>query len=61
MLKGSRAGPFVKALTDAQSRAQLQWVMGPNAQVKNAAGALPCSGGGCSDAFGAALLGVEEY
>ena len=58
-LGGSAAGPFVKALTDAQGRAQLQWLMGTNAQAKNVA--APCAGSACSDAFGAALKSVEEY
>ena len=58
-LKGSAAGPFVKALTDAQGRAQLQWLMGTSSQPKNTAG--PGCGSACSDAFGAALLSVEEY
>ncbi len=58
-LGGSAAGPFVKALTDAQGRAQLQWLMGTSAQAKNAA--APCAGGACSDAFGSALISVEEY
>ncbi len=55
-LAGARAGPFVQPLTDAQGRAQLQWLMGTNARSGSA-----CSGGACSDAFGAALLDIEEY
>ena len=48
-LQGSKAGPFVKPLTDAMGRAQLQLLMGTSARLEGA------------DAFGAALLGVEEY
>ncbi len=58
-LGGSAAGPFVKALTDAQGRAQLQWLMGTNAQAKNVD--APCAGNACSDAFRSALLTVEGY
>jgi len=53
---GARVGAFVKPLTDAQGRAQLQWLMGTNARSGAA-----CSGGACSDAFGAALVDIEEY
>ena len=55
-LAGAKAGPFVQPLTDAQGRAQLQWLMGTNARSGSA-----CSGSACSDAFGAALVDIEEY
>ena len=52
-LRGMQAGPFVQPLTDAQGRAQLQWLLGTNAAA--------CGGSACSDAFGAALIDIEEY
>lgn len=59
-LRGGRAGPFVQPLTDAQGRARLAWLLGTN--LRQGAG---CAGVGvgvaCSDAFGSALLSVEEY
>ena len=55
-LRGDRAGPFVQPLTDAQGRAQLPWLLGTNS--RQGAG---CAGVACSDAFGSALLSVEEY
>ena len=57
-LRGAKAGPFVQPLTDAQGRAQLQWLLGTNARQ---AGGAACVGGACSDAFGSALVTVEEY
>jgi hypothetical protein len=54
-LGGGRAGPFAKPLTDAAGRARLQWLLGSNA------GGGSCQGSGCSDAFGSALLRVQEY
>jgi Caspase domain/Domain of unknown function (DUF4384) len=57
-LRGARDGPFVQPLTDAQGRAQLQWLLGTNARLPVAAA---CSGSACSDAFGAALVEIEEY
>jgi len=47
-LGGQPAGPFAKALTDAGGRARLQWLLGQH----------PGSG---SDAFGSALLKIEEF
>jgi hypothetical protein len=41
-------GPFTKALTDAQGRARLQWLLGQGQ-------------GGGSDSFGSALLRLTEY
>ena len=55
-LAGGQAGPFVMPLTDARGRAQLQWLMGTNARQGAA-----CKDSGCSDAFGSALVGIEEY
>jgi hypothetical protein len=57
-LRGGKAGPFVQPLTDAQGRSRLQWLLGTNARL-DAAGA--CAGSECSDAFGSALVSVEEY
>ena len=57
-LRARQAGPFVQPLTDAQGRAQLQWLLGTQAR-QGAAGA--CAGSACSDAFGSALIDVEEY
>ena len=56
-LGGGRAGPFTKPLTDAGGRSRLQWLLGRRTQ------SVPddCSGAGCSDAFGSALLKIEEY
>jgi len=47
-LGGRSAGPFAKPLTDAGGRARLQWLLGQR----------PGSG---SDAFGSALLKIEEF
>ena len=55
-LRGGRAGPFVQPLTDAQGRARLPWLLGTN--LRQGAG---CADGACSDAFGSALLSIEEY
>ncbi len=55
-LPGGRAGPFVQPLTDAHGRAQLPWLLGTN--LRQGAG---CAGSSCSDAFGSALLSLEEY
>ena len=55
-LRGGRAGPFVQPLTDAQGRARLPWLLGTN--LRQGAG---CVDGACSDAFGSALLSIEEY
>jgi hypothetical protein len=57
-LRGGLAGPFVQPLTDAHGRAQLQWLLGTNARQDAAGG---CAGSACSDAFGSALINVEEY
>lgn len=57
-LRGGKAGPFVQPLTDAQGRARLQWLMGTSASP-GAAG--ECTGSLCSDAFGSALIRIEEY
>jgi hypothetical protein len=56
-LVGGRAGPFAKPLTDADGRARLQWLLGNNAL----GGPGGCQGSGCSDAFGSALLTIEEH
>ena len=55
-LRGGQAGPFVQPLTDAQGRARLQWLLGTNLRQGAA-----CAGATCSDAFGSALISVEEY
>lgn len=56
-LGGGRAGPFAKPLTDAEGRVRLQWLLGSHAQ----GGPAGCRGAGCSDAFGSALLKLQEY
>ena len=48
-LRARPAGPFVEALTDAEGRARLQWLLGTSSARSG------------SDAFGAALVRVEEY
>lgn len=61
-LKASRAGPFLSSLNDAQGRAALGSLM----TTSQASGAGQCSvrtsgtGSACSDAYGAALVTVEE-
>lgn len=55
-LRGGRAGPFVQPLTDAQGRAQLPWLLGTNLRQ-----GVACAGSNCSDAFGSALISVEEF
>ena len=57
-LHGAPVGPFVRPLTDAQGRSQLQWLLGTSAR-QGSSGA--CTGTACSDAFGSALISVEEY
>ncbi|MFO1329830.1 MAG: caspase family protein [Rubrivivax sp.] len=56
-LSGGRSGPFARPLTDAQGRAQLQVLLGQNAR----GGPASCQGSGCSDAFGSALITLQEY
>ena len=56
-LTGGRVGPFAQPLTDAWGRARLRWLLGTSARGDSA----DCQGNGCSDAFGAALLTIEEY
>lgn len=53
-LGAARSGPFARALTDADGRARLQWLLGQRA------GAARCDGAGCSDAFGSALVTLTE-
>ncbi len=55
-LAGGKAGPFARPLTDAAGRARLQWLLGTRA----AGGAAGCTGNGCSDAFGSALVTLHE-
>ena len=54
LLGADKAGPFTKPLIDAQGRSRLQWLLGTNAAAQGG-----CSSG-CSDAFGSALVGIEE-
>jgi Caspase domain/Domain of unknown function (DUF4384) len=56
-LAGGKAGPFTKPLTDAAGRIRLQWLLGQGAS----GGPVTCAGSTCSDAFGSALLQLEEY
>lgn len=58
MLRAGRAGLFVQPLTDAQGRAQLQWLLATNARPQTAG---ECAAKACSDAFGSALVDIEEY
>ena len=58
-LRGGKAGPFVQPLTDAQGRAQLPWLLGTNA--RQAVGGGGCAAAPCSDAFGSAVVTIEEY
>ena len=58
-LRGGKAGPFVQPLTDAQGRAQLPWLLGTNARRAAVVGG--CAAAACSDAFGSALVTIEEY
>ena len=58
-LRGGKAGPFVQPLTDAQGRAQLPWLLSTNARQAAVAGG--CAAAACSDAFGSALVTIEEY
>ncbi len=61
-----KEGPFSTALTDAQGKAQLQWLLGRSGRAASAA----CVDGGarrnlaavqvCSDAFGAAVIDIVE-
>ena len=65
-LASRKEGPFSTALTDADGRAQLQWLLGRSGRADSDA----CADGGkrrnlaavkvCSDSFGAALLEIVE-
>jgi hypothetical protein len=62
-LAGSKAGPFVSSLNDAQGRAQLGALM----TTSQTAGGPACatasarqSNAACSDAYGASMLAIEE-
>jgi hypothetical protein len=62
-LGASKAGPFVVSLNDANGRAQLGALM----TTSQAAGSAQCRGAAarnnaalCSDAYGAAMLAVQE-
>lgn len=66
LLGEQRAGPFLKSLQTPEGRGRLQWLMGNSENADDPA----CQDGGatrnlrvglaCSDAFGSALLRVEE-
>jgi hypothetical protein len=56
-LTGTKTVNFTKPLTDAAGRAQLQRVFATNAGT----GATCASAAGCSDAFGAAELTIQEH
>jgi hypothetical protein len=51
-LGARRAGPFMQALTDANGRSALSWIMGAGAS---------CGGARCSDAYGAAQIDITEH
>jgi len=55
-LAGTKTVSFTKPLTDAAGRARLQRVFATNAR----AGVTCTSAAGCSDAFGAAVLTIQE-
>jgi hypothetical protein len=55
-LGGGQAGPFALPLTDAKGLARLQWLLGTNPK----GGPGGCQGAGCSDAFGSALIKIQE-
>jgi hypothetical protein len=61
-LRGGRAGPFSKPLTDTQGLAQLQWLLGTSTSSNASCGVDSQSkaGAGCSDAFGSALITLHE-
>ncbi|MEO8935746.1 MAG: DUF4384 domain-containing protein [Burkholderiaceae bacterium] len=62
----NKEGPFSVALTDAQGRAQLQWLLGRSGQadaercVEAGKRRNLAAVGACSDAFGAAIVDVIE-
>jgi hypothetical protein len=66
LLTSRKEGPFSTALTDAEGRVQLQWLLGHSGRAASS----ECVDGGkrrnlaavkvCSDAFGAAMIGVVE-
>jgi len=62
-LRGGRAGPFSKPLTDSQGLARLQWLLGTS--VSSGANCRVDAGlkkdAVCSDAFGSALVTVQEH
>ena len=60
-LAASKAGPFMDSLNDSTGRAQLGALL-TNAQTAGSAacGSAAAGASSCSDAFGAALLAVEE-
>ncbi|MFC0168157.1 caspase family protein [Pseudoduganella danionis] len=67
MLGAMKAGPFVRSLSDANGRANLQWLMGTARQQNQAAcqrtGAARTAANSreCSDAFGAAMIELTEW
>lgn len=62
-LSGSKAGPFVMSLNDSEGRAKLGALMATSTMVTSQACQTPSSRRNnplCSDAFGAAMVSVEE-
>jgi len=57
-LRGRTAGPFLLPLTDATGRSHLQRLFVTNSRQRNAGA---CVDSACSDAFGAALVNIDEF
>lgn len=54
-LGGGQSGPFTMPLTDESGRTRLQWMLGQKGELGS------CSAPSCSDAFGSAVVTIEEH
>lgn len=59
-LASKSSGPFMKTLLDERGRARLQWIFANGTPPADCLGASKEGARGCSDAFGSALLAIEE-
>lgn len=59
-LSGETSGPFMKTLLDERGRARLQWILANGTPPAGCASAPMSATSACSDAFGSALIGVDE-
>jgi hypothetical protein len=59
-LAGESSGPFMKTLLDERGRARLQWIFANGTPSADCIGAAQPGSPACSDAFGSALVAIEE-